>query len=230
MFCTNTADGSRTLYSPGYQETFRSERGALSEARHVFLEASGVAERLRKGQPSQVLEVGFGSGLNFLLSADLATGTGTALEYLALERTLLPDAVVAGLEYARHLQHPELLAAYLTFRSDLPEQVSAGRYRVALNPLATLDLLVGEAQSQALPEGWANAVYQDAFSPDANPELWSEAFLAKLCLALEPGGFLSTYSVKSLVRRRLAGLGLEVEKRPGPPLGKREMLLARKPA
>lgn len=234
MYATNaavtTADGSRTLYSARYRQGFHSVYGAVSEVRHVFLEGAGVAARLREGRPTRVLEVGFGTGLSAWLSTDLACAHGAELSYLALERELLPAAVLRRLEHARHLRHPELLQRYLAWRAALPEAAPAGHYRLELAPRVTLELLIGEAQAQSLPQRWAHAVYHDAFSPDANPEPWAEAFLARLYGALEPGGRLASYTVKGAVRRSLARLGFEVAKRPGPPLGKREVLTARKPS
>ena len=74
----DTADGSRTLYSERYAQTFHSDKGAVTESRHVFLEASGVTERVQQGEATTVLEVGFGTGLNFFLTADLALSAGSA--------------------------------------------------------------------------------------------------------------------------------------------------------
>lgn len=223
-----TQDGSRTLYSERYRETFHSSKGALSEAHHVFLAASGVATRLSTQGYARVLEVGFGTGLNFFLSADLALSEGARLDFSSLEQTLLSAETVRSLGFEAHLAQPELLGAYLAFRKGLAPTVSPGRYKFTFGKVG-LELLIGEATAQALPEARYDTVYQDAFSPDTNPELWSEAFLEKLLRGLKPGGVLTTYSVKGAVRRRLQdlsqrGLELELEKRPGPPGGKREML------
>ena len=91
-----------------------------------------------------------------------------------------------------------------------------------------LELLQVDARHAALPVS-AHAVYHDAFSPDVNAELWESTFLGRLFGALAPGGSLVSYTVKGVVRRRLAALGFEVSKAPGPPGGKREMLVARRP-
>ena len=80
-----------------------------------------------------------------------------------------------------------------------------------------LELRIGDATQQTFEEGSFDAVYQDAFSPNAYPELWTETFFTKLYHALKPGCVLTTYSVKGEVRRRLQSLGFKVEKRPGPP-------------
>ena len=216
-----TRDGSLTLHHPDYAQTYHSRHGAVTESRHVFLEQGGVAARLQAGQPTRVLEVGFGLGLNFLLGADLALAHDTPFEYTGLECALLPRRQLAELDYGRWLAHHGLQQALL---AALPEQPPAtGCIRMRHGPVH-LELLLGDATERPW-QGRFHAVWLDAFSPDANPEPWREPFLSALADALLPGGCLSTYSARGAVRRALQAAGLRVEKRPGPP-GKREMLRA----
>lgn len=225
-----TGDGSRTLYSERYGQTLHSSHGAAAEARWVFLEGSGVGARLRRGEACAVLEIGFGTGLNFLVSADLAHAHDAELRYVALERRLPPPEALEALGHRDHLARPELadrLYAELDAVRGRP-----GRQAPIRVGCATLELILAEAGAADLAFGAFgafDAVYHDAFSPDANPELWSETALARLAAALAPGGALVTYTVAGAVRRALAACGLEVQKRPGPTGGKREMLWARKP-
>lgn len=223
----STADGSQTLYSERYAQTFHSDKGAITESKHVFLDLSGVTERLSQKQATSVLEVGFGTGLNFFLSADQALKHKAKLHYLALEQSLLSADIVKTLEYQQELKHKELLAAYLAFRSSL-ETKPTGKHIFSYERVI-LELFLGEATMQVLPEGFFDAVYQDAFSPEANAELWSASFLTKLYLVLKPAGVLTTYSVKGDIRRLLASIGFDVKKAKGPPNGKREVLKASKP-
>ncbi len=225
-----TSDGSATLHSKRYQQTFHSHKGALSESRHVFLEHSGVAARLAAGKETHLLEVGFGTGLNFFLSADLALSSGSSLHYSALEQTLLSSDTIRKLGYQQHLLNESLIETFLQACDKLGQKPQAGHYRLELSSQIELTLFLGDATKQELKSAAFDAIYLDAFSPEANPELWSEAFLAKLLATLTEKGVLSSYCVKGEVRRRLAALGFAVQKRPGPPGGKREMLLAAKAA
>lgn len=218
-----TADGSATLFSTVFNQTFHSRHGAVAESLHVFLAGSGAERRLRSGLTTKVLEVGFGSGLNFLLSAQAALVGNARLTYVALERDLLPAALVSQLGYREYAAAP--LESYLRFRERLGQRPTTGVYRGEITG-ARLELRLGDASAIGLEEEAFDAIYHDAFSPDANPELWSQEFLARLAGALAPGGTLSTYTVKGAVRRKLQAAGLQVSKAPGPPDGKQEMLVA----
>lgn len=220
----STADGTDTLYHPAYEQTFHSRHGALEEARHVFLEATGVGDRLAAQQATDVLEIGFGTGLNVLMTARAALLHGAPLTVVSLEREVVPAATLAALNHGAMLDAQPLADTLAAWRAALPDHPPPGRYACDLTAAIALHLLVGDAAEAVLPSDAFDAVYLDAFSPDANPELWTEAFLARLLASLRSEGRLATYSAKGSVRRALARVGFAVEKQPGPP-GKREMLV-----
>lgn len=236
-----TADGSRTLFHAAAAQTYHSRHGALSEARHVFLEASGVSARLGRGQPARVLEMGLGTGLHLLLCADAALASGAPLHYRAIERMPPGPDVLRTLGYDRHLARPGVNEAWIRARAALDDRPGHARsWRLPAGTLApdvTVEIALGEAfpgedavsdAAEALLEpGWAHAVFHDAFSPGANPEAWRPHVLGRLAATLAPGGALVSYTVAGPVRRALAAHGLEVHKRAGPPGGKRHTLLAR---
>lgn len=234
-----TADGSRTLYDPAAGQTLHSERGALAEARHVYLEASGVAARLAEGRATRVVEIGLGVGLNLLVTAEAALAGGAPLHVRALDLRLPSPEAVAAMGFER-IVAPDLADAWATLLGKLRVD-DAGLATATLAPGVRLELALGDAATgpdggpsagatRLLEPGWAHAVYHDAFSPSATPELWSDAFLAACARALAPSGAWVSYTVAGVVRRRLEAHGLEPEKLPGPPGGKREMLRAVRPA
>lgn len=232
-----TADGSLTLFSRAYGQTYRSTRGALSEARAVFLEASGVAEALAAGRECRVLEVGFGTGLNFLVTAQAAAEAehGAALRYVALERALPAAGLLARLDYPGLLAPSPLPTELLSWLGELkPRRSELARHEFSPRsaPSVTLELVLGEATTQDLATTGArgyDAVYLDAFSPRANPEAWRPEFLGRLAACLAPGGRLVSFTVSGEVRRALAAHGLAVSKVAGPPGGKAEVLVAQRP-
>ena len=224
-----TGDGSDTLYSAEYGETFHSTFGAVTETEHVFLSGTGIKQRLAEGQSARVLEVGFGTGLNFWVTAQYSLATGARLEYVALEKYLLPAATLTQLNHD-HLPAvaQDIRLAFLDWRSGLSDPLPGSQLHWCYDDSIRLDLVVGDATSVSIPPQDYHAIYQDAFSPGNNPELWTPSFFTRLFEVLTPGGRLATYSVKGEVRRNLAAAGFQVQKQPGPP-GKREILTAIKP-
>ena len=71
-------------------------------------------------------------------------------------------------------------------------------------------------------------VYFDAFAPEKQPEMWSEDLFKRIYNAMSPGGILTTYCAKGEIRRMLQHIGFTIERLPGPPGGKREILRATK--
>lgn len=224
-----TDDGVDTLYSPQYGQTFHSRHGALIEAEHVFLKGTGVKARLAAGRPTTVLEIGFGTGLNFLLTAGESRLMNAPLRYVALEKALLPVEVLAQLNHGDKLTAAaDIRQAFLAWRNRLPDRPSGGTFVWQFNQIMVVELVIGDAAGVSIPQRGYHAIYHDAFSPAANPELWTPEFFTRLLAVLAPGGALATYSAKGAVRRALQAAGFRAQKLPGPP-GKREMLVAFKP-
>ena len=221
-----SADGSHSLISRRYGEAYRSRNGARSESWHVFVAGSGVAARLAAGHATTVLELGFGTARNFAASAEVALAFGTPLRYVAFEHDLLPAEAWAAQELDA-LGPPPLRAALIEARSAWDAE-SGARFELRFGPVSLLVQVV-DATEAALPTG-VDAVYLDGFSPAVNPEMWSDALMARAAASLAPGGTAVSYCVQGEVRRALEGAGLEVERRRGPPGGKREVLWARRPA
>ena len=94
-----TADGIDTLFSANYGQTYHSTNGALIEAEFVFLRGTGLDARLTAGLTSRVLEVGFGTGLNFWATVQHSFIYGASLEYVSLEKDLLPAEMLARLNH-----------------------------------------------------------------------------------------------------------------------------------
>ena len=223
-----TKDGSLTLHCHRYNQTYHSKFGAKTEALHVFLDGTGINQILRTHKKAHVLEIGFGTGLNFLFTAAFAYRYNATLHYTALEQSI-PDAqTLKTLGYAELTNMQRLGTVLLDWRKCFHNHVPEGRYLLEPKSTCTLELLIGPATNALLPTNTFDAVYQDAFDPPNNPELWTSSFLEHVYLATHPGRRLATYSVAGSVRRRLTQVGFTVRRRPGPP-GKRHCLVAIKP-
>lgn len=218
-----TKDGSKSLHSERYDETYHSGQGALTESRMLFLGASGTAARLAAGDATTVTELGFGTGLSFFLAADVAFTHDTLLTFVSFELELPPADLIAGLGYEAALEHPELLSAFLTWRESLEQ--TTGTAEFTYGP-ATLILVFGDLVEE-VPRyqfGEVHAVLLDAFSPRTNPEPWQEHVLGAVIAPVVTGGVVVTFTVAGAVRRALEQCGLTVQKIPGPPGGKKEVL------
>ena len=226
-----TADGSRTLYSEAAGENFHSGSGAWSEACGVYLENSGVRNRLQSGWPTSILEIGLGSGLNFLATADVALQHRTSLHYLGIDQRPVSASDFQELGIEALVEHAELVAFWL---QHLQAMGSAGTGRQQLGELCLSAVYAAAESTLADPHQIADescdVVYHDAFSPQTSPELWTESFLRDLHRVLKPHGVLTTYCVKSQIRRRLQAVGFQVRCLAGPAGGKRQVLRAVKPA
>lgn len=226
-----THDGSRTLYSETSGQCYHSVFGAWSESHLVYLENSGVAARLREGLPTTVLEIGIGSGMNFLNTADLALVSHTPLTYFGIDTHYLPSATIRELGMQIQLQNPTLESAWLSL---LDPPINYGQPH-RCHELVTLTPIRGKAEEWAssVTEFEAcevDAIYLDAFSPQVSPELWTEDFFKHLLRLLKPGGTLTSYCVKSEIQKRLKSQGFDVFCCRGPEGGKREVLMAKKAA
>lgn len=224
-----THDGVPTLHNERYSQTYGSTGGALTESRHVFLNGTGVGERLALGKPTRVLEVGFGTGLNWWTTAQHAHAHGAKLDFVSLEFDPIPTDVLRSLDLPRLAGCTLPTDAFFSAYADIIASPPPATHSIALTPDLVLTLHIGDALDAMLPTD-CDAVYLDAFSPDANPELWTVPFGRRLFSALHPSGRLATYSTRRSVRDALTEAGFIVERRPGPgPPGKRRVLVAQNP-
>jgi tRNA U34 5-methylaminomethyl-2-thiouridine-forming methyltransferase MnmC len=209
-----TDDGSHTLRHPAGGETYHSARGAIGEAEHVFVRAGFDA---LDAPHVRVFEMGFGSGLNALLTLRRARQVGKTVDYHTVERFPVAPQVAARLNFS-----DDRLEAMHAAPWDEPVCIDRHFRLIKYNrslPEIPFDTLFAGTLFEL--------IYFDAFSPDSQPELWTAEIFQRLYARTAPGGILTTYSAKGEVRRALQAAGFAVEKLPGA-LGKRHMLRGRK--
>ncbi|GHT60865.1 hypothetical protein FACS189451_01720 [Bacteroidia bacterium] len=203
-----TADGSHTFFLPEMGEHYHSVNGAIQESKHVYLDAGFK----QCGKPEiQVLEMGFGTGLNALITALEAENQKNKVFYTGLEKFPLSPEMIGQLNYSE--TNPALFQAI--------HQAGWGKSEL-VNPYFQLEKIQTDFRDYNFPNKY-DVVYYDAFAPDKQPEVWSQELFDKIFSAMNPDGILTTYCAKGNIRRMMQQAGFSVERIPGPP-GKREML------
>jgi tRNA U34 5-methylaminomethyl-2-thiouridine-forming methyltransferase MnmC len=212
-----TADGSNTLYNETIGEHYHSTHGALQESQHVFLDA-GLKHAIEQS-PKEIslLEVGFGTGLNFLLTLDFCQENDIDLNYTAAEAFPLTKAEIIQTNYGAYVP------------ADIWNEL-LNNYELAIDQPVTLfnrqQLTILKKAFQDIPAtARFDLIYYDAFSVRHQPEMWSDEVIAHAAAFLKPGGIFVTYAITGKLKRCLKALGFRIEKLPGA-AGKREMLRA----
>ena len=218
-----TEDGSLTLYTPRFGEHYHSTHGAVQESRHIYtglaLEGRLATWHQDKERPLRLFEVGLGTGLNALLTALIADREQIPIHYTSIEKYPLAEEVFHHLSYEDVLGEGSDELLRRLHESPWGEDVS-------ITPFFTLHKVLGDLTDYVFPQA-LDVVYYDAFSPEAQPELWEERLFLSLYDAMNCQATLATYCAKGVVRRALQHAGFSVERLPGPP-GKREVLRAMK--
>lgn len=207
-----TGDGSPTLIN-ACGDSYKSLHGARSESTYVFIQA-GLECALQTGAVNEILEIGFGSGLNALLTAEYVREHKLKLNYTGIEAHPLGDEWKA-LDYGD---------------SDLMARLHKADWEAVVEIESGFSMLkqCTKLEDLRLPDSRYDVVYYDAFGPRSQPELWTLECFTRLFKAMTAGGVLVTYCVKGDVRRNMIAAGFNVERMAGPP-GKRHMLRAIKP-
>lgn len=212
-----TADGSYTLFVPELDEHYHSVKGALTESEHIFLDMG-----LRHSQASapHVLEIGFGTGLNAFLTLLEAGRAQRSIQFTTIERYPLPMEMIRQMNYPEQIAPEQGAAYYALHEAEWDRQV-------AITPYFSLHKIAADFTTYSFQETY-DVIYFDAFAPEKQPEMWEQALFDTLFHHTRQGGILTTYCAKGVVRRMLQTAGYTVERLPGPPGGKREILRATK--
>lgn len=214
-----TSDQSHTLYNDELDETYHSRNGALEEAMHVYL-SNGFIARAAGLKDIALLEIGFGTGLNALLTLVETQKHQLTCQYVSLETYPLAPHITNTLNYSGFVP-----AIFTGAYGRLHE--AAWDKAVTINEWFTLHK-INKSIHYYEPQQQFDVVYYDAFGPDKQPDMWTPEIFSKLYHSMNSNGIFVTYSAKGDVRRALKQVGFEVELLPGG-AGKRNMLRAVKP-
>ncbi|CUS49409.1 MAG: tRNA 5-methylaminomethyl-2-thiouridine biosynthesis bifunctional protein MnmC [Idiomarinaceae bacterium HL-53] len=224
-------DADHTPESLRHGDIYFTRGQGKSESEYVFLHQNGFPERWQRQQHSFcVAETGFGTGLNFFLTANSFlehAPANTQLHFISFE--LFP---LSPQDFRRASQAwPEYQALVEEIISHYPQPI-AGLHRLQIHPRITLDLVFGDV-TQTAPD-WAklnknsvDAWFLDGFAPSKNPDMWQPTLFSALYNSMKTNGTFATFTAQGNVRRGLTSAGLAVKKASG--FGhKRDMLVGRK--
>lgn len=209
-----TDDGSATLYVKELDEHYHSVKGALTESEHIFRDCAFLYRS--KGERVRVLEVGFGTGLNAVVTA-MAANEKHPVHYISIEKYPVDSDTLSQLKYGEIVD------------KTLYDKIIDAEWNreVEITPFFTLEKIEGDYLTDNLPS-FIDVIYFDAFAPEKQPEMWTREAFERLYASANIDAVLTTYCSKGVIRRMLADIGFKVERIAGPKNGKREILRATK--
>ena len=211
-----TTDGSYTIFMPEINESYHSKHGAVQEAKHVFVK-NGL-HFLNQNEIS-ILEIGFGTGLNALITCLEAQKLDLKIHYEGIEAFPVVLEELNQLNYSSLFENQVLSQEYFSKIHQIPWEQNHEISRF-------FELKKRKMMFENIEDDHVfDLIYFDAFGFRVQPELWGEVIFEKMYKALKKGGVLVTYACRSSIKKAMLHAGFEIEKMAGPP-GKREMLRA----
>ena len=214
-----TADGSHSLLNTALDETYHSRHGAVQESVYVFIEKGLEHWLSQTGSRSvSILEIGFGTGLNALLTAQYSKDHSVSIDYTSLEAFPVEEEIWGQLNYTDSAESVALFQKLHQAEWNKQTDVEGG---------FKLTKLHQTLQQVELRDEAFDLIYYDAFAPNKQPEMWNYEMLEKVVMSMSKRSVFVTYCAKGQLKRDLRALGLDVETLDGPP-GKKEMVRASK--
>ena len=214
----NTKDNSKTLLIPEMNETYHSTNGAVAESKHIYINY-GLNHFINTRETINILEMGFGTGLNAILTLDCALTHKKQVHYFTVEKYPVTLNEIIELDYSTTLDSPNLKSEFLSLH-----ELDFEKHH-EINPYFSFSKHHTDLKVITLPKNKFQIIYFDAFAPQHQPDLWTLEILQKMydCLALD--GFLITYCAQGQFKRNLKAIGFEITSLPGT-VGKREITKA----
>jgi tRNA U34 5-methylaminomethyl-2-thiouridine-forming methyltransferase MnmC len=213
-----TQDGSSSIYIPELDETYHSKFGAIQEAKHVFIK-NGL-DLFADGSEISILEIGFGTGLNALITMLEAENRNLKINYVGVEAYPITLDEILQLNYLEQLEFPEKNVEFEKMHATNWEE------EIEINSNFTLTKRK-QFFKDITDENAFDLIYFDAFGFTVQPELWNEAIFEIMFKSLKNKGILTTYACRTSIKKAMQHAGFQTLKLPGAP-GKREMLRALK--
>ena len=213
-----TRDGSSSLLIPEMNETYHSTHGAITESEYVFLKMGlhHYIEQHPKQKIINILEIGFGTGLNAWLTAWSVINLDIEIRFTSIEKFPLAQALVEQLNYKDKKESEKA--------KELFDHMHKGSWGECFHVSDNFEMEKIETDIfEYSPElSSFDLIYFDAFAPSKQPEMWSQEVLKKMYDVLKPEGVFVTYCAQGQFKRDLKAVGFQTEELDGPP-GKKEM-------
>lgn len=210
-----TGDGSTSLFVPELDEHYHSVHGAIQESQHVFIDA-GLKYLFERQKQINVLEIGFGTGLNVLLSCIEANKAKINVQFTTIEKFPIQEEYQKKLNYCELLENKkECETIFNKIHSSSWEEFQQ------ISPYFQLKKCKMDIKDIAWKDKF-DLIYFDAFAPSTQPELWTAQIFNLIYDSLKNQGILVTYCAKGSVKRILKDIGFTLEALPGA-AKKREM-------
>lgn len=211
-----TEDGSTSIYLPEMNETYHSKFGAIQEANHVFIK-NGL-DLFPDNSDVSILEIGFGTGLNAIITLLEAEKRKLKIEYVGVEAYPVSIEEMQQLNYTQTLNASEKQIDFEKIHTSDWEKVTVINDNFKIEKRKQFFNDIKDVDKYDL-------IYFDAFGFPVQPDLWSEEIFEIMFKSLKSKGILTTYACRTTIKKAMQKVGFQTEKLPGPP-GKREMLRA----
>ncbi len=207
-----TSDGSLTISDNLLGENFHSTFGAIAESNYIFIK-NGL--QLFEINEIKILEIGFGTGLNCLLTA-INKNKEQKIIYHSIEKYPLDINILSKLNYTQQLNiNSNIYDSIINQQWEIEDEIFENFYLKKIK----IDLV------DFCSTNCYDLIYFDAFSPNVQSELWNVEIFKSLYNCINKGGILTTYSSKGDVKRALREAKFMVKRINGP-IGKRHILRA----
>jgi tRNA U34 5-methylaminomethyl-2-thiouridine-forming methyltransferase MnmC len=211
-----TDDGTQTIFSHYFDESCHSSSGALEETLQNYVLGTEVPSRLQTSQMAQqiftVLEVGFGTGIGYSATIDALKSRSISPKSLSFISTELDEKLalfaLENLVQGQYLKgYEKVIESGLTYFKGITHD---GQF---------MKVLIGDAR-ETIPQWRAqgekvNAIYQDPFSPNKNPSLWTVEWFEELRSVSDLDCILSTYSSTKGIWKSMLEAGWRVSEAKG---------------
>lgn len=214
-----TGDGSKTIHIKEWNENYHSSHGAVQEAKHVFLQYG--LSLFEEKKEVNIFEVGFGTGLNAILTYQYAQEKQLSIHYNAIEAYPVSEDELQLLNYASLFDASRMQDIYSNMH------IVPWNKDEIISSDFVLHKIHQKLEDYIFPTNHFDLIYFDAFGPRVQENMWTQEVFQKLYDSLKMEGVFVTYCAKGQVKRDLKLVGFEVETLPGPP-GKREMTRGKK--